>query len=101
MSFVHAPPESAFEHRRFFRAPLVFDSPADEIDPPRRRRGGCRCARPTPALATVVRRQLEKLLEQHGPEGDASTAAAVRRILIDEAGRREPGRRRPWPASWA
>jgi AraC-like DNA-binding protein len=79
--FAHRPPESLFEHRQFFRAPLRFDQPANRLliaqaDACRPLKGA------DAALVGVVRRRLDRLLAERPPDGD-STSGAVRRVLME------------------
>jgi AraC-like DNA-binding protein len=77
----HPPPEDLLEHRQLFRAPLQFDQAANRLLISR-----IDAARPLlgadPALVGVLRRRLDRLLAEHLPEGD-STSAAVRRVLLE------------------
>ena len=43
-----------------------------------------------PALAAIVRRRLDRLLQHGSPEADPAVASRVRRVLIEQAGRSEP-----------
>ena len=86
--FPHRAPESLFEHRAFFRAPLRFEEASNELlfDP-------ADAARPLrsgdPALLGVARRRLDKMLGQIPPEDD-SIAARVKRVLLETLARGEP-----------
>jgi AraC-like DNA-binding protein len=86
--FAHSPPESLLEHRAFFRAPLRFEGPSNQLLLAR-----SDLARPLrsadPALSGVVCRRLEKMLRQIPPQ-DASTTAHVRRVLLETLAHREP-----------
>jgi AraC-like DNA-binding protein len=79
--FAHRPPESVLEHRAFFRAPVRFEEPSNEI-----LFAHSDLARPfqtvDPALSMVVCRRLEKMLSQARSQDD-STAARVRRVLSE------------------
>ena len=79
--FAHRAPESLFEHRQFFRAPLRFEQAANRLliaqaDASRPLEGA------DAALVGVVRRRLDRLLAERPAEGD-STSAAVRRVLME------------------
>jgi AraC-like DNA-binding protein len=86
--FAHKPPENLFEHRAFFRAPLQYESPSNQLLFAR-----SDFARPLrsadPALSGVVCRRLEKMLTQV-PARDDSTAVHVRRLLLENLARGEP-----------
>jgi AraC-like DNA-binding protein len=83
--FAHPAPESLFEHRAFFRAPLRFEQPDNAVafsraDTARTLRGA------DAALEGVVRRRLEKMLSQLNPEDDSTGARVRRRLLATMAG---------------
>jgi AraC-like DNA-binding protein len=79
-SFAHPPPASLDEHRRFFACPLRFDQPVISLlmaraDLERPMRGA------DPALAALLGRQLDKLLESL-PAGPSVSARA--RLLVKD-----------------
>jgi len=81
VNFAHRSPEDILEHRQFFRAPLHFEQPSNQLviarnDAERPLRGA------DAALAGVVRRRLDRLLAERSADGD-STSAAVRRVLLE------------------
>ena len=85
--FAHNSPDNLFEHRAFFRAPLQYDEPFNQLliarsDLMRPLRSA------DPALSGVVCRRLEKMLKMV-PQDD-STAASVRRVLLESLARGEP-----------
>lgn len=86
--FAHRAPESLFEHRAFFRAPLRFDEPSNQLLLAR-----SDAALPIQSadagLLGVARRRLDKMLAQI-PAQDLSTAAQVRRVLLENLARGEP-----------
>ena len=86
--FAFAAPADLVEYREFFRAPLEYDAPANQL-----RFGRHDLARPLtgadPALSGVLRRRLEKMLGQM-PKPDDSATSQVRRELVDGLTRREP-----------
>ena len=86
--FAHSPPESLFEHRAFFQARLQFEEPSNQLLIAR-----SELARPLrgadAALSGVVCRRLEKILTLMPPPDD-STAAQVRRALLESLARGEP-----------
>lgn len=86
--YSHRPPEDLLEHRAFFRAPVHFGQPSDQLLWTR-----ADLARPLrsadPGIASLVRRRLEKLLTQVPPVDD-STSALVRRTLLGTLSRAEP-----------
>lgn len=86
--FAHRPPENLFEHRAFFRAPLRFEQPFNQVLFARADAG-----RPLgssdPALLGVVSRRLDRMLALCAPQDD-STAARVRRVLLESLARGEP-----------
>ena len=89
VSFAHPAPETTYEHRRFFRAPLAFGAAPSEIvlhanDAALPLRSA------DPALAAIVRRRLDRLLQHGSPEADPAVASRVRAVLIEQAGRSEP-----------
>jgi AraC-like DNA-binding protein len=86
--FAHHPPESLLEHRAFFRGPLRFDEPADELVFARSD-AALPLLSADAALLAVLRRRLDKLLAQVTPQ-DCSTAAQVRRVLLENLARGEP-----------
>jgi AraC-like DNA-binding protein len=77
-----------FEHGAFFRAPVRFHEPANQLVFAR-----SDTAQPLrsadPALAGVVRRRLAKMLAQI-PRPEESTAAQVRRVLFDSLAGGQP-----------
>jgi AraC-like DNA-binding protein len=84
----HNPPESLFEHRAFYRAPVLFNEPVNQILFSR-----SDLTRPfrtaDPALLGVVCRRLEKMRTQI-PAQDNSMAALVRRVLFENLAHGEP-----------
>ena len=88
VSFAHKPPENLFEHRAFFRASLRFEAPSNQLLFAR-----SDLAYPLrsadPALSGVVCRRLEKMLTAARAQ-EQSTAAQVRRVLLESLARREP-----------
>jgi AraC-like DNA-binding protein len=89
--FAHAAPADPTEHHAFFRSPIHFSSSVNgmvfqDAD-------GARALQSAdPALGAIIRRRLEKALEQldklDGPAGGAtSIAARVRRLLFDGMGK--------------
>jgi AraC-like DNA-binding protein len=87
--FAHPRPADDAEHERFFRVPVHFESGANtmilnRIDGNRPLRGA------DPALASIVRRRLEKALADRdsggGDGGGGGMTARVRRILVDDLG---------------
>ena len=89
VSFAHPAPETTFEHRRFFRAPLTFGAAAYEIVL-RPDDAALPLRSADPALAGIVRRRLDRLVPHSAPEGDPAVASRVREVLFQEAGRSEP-----------
>jgi AraC-like DNA-binding protein len=88
VSFAHGPPENLFEHRAFFRAPLRFETLSNQLlfarsDLAYPLRGA------DPALSGVVCRRLEKMLTAARAQQE-STAAQVRRVLLESLARGEP-----------
>jgi AraC-like DNA-binding protein len=85
--FAHNSPEHLFEHRAFFRARLQYEEPSNQLLIAR-----SDLMRPLrtadPALSGVVCRRLEKMLKTE-PQDD-STAASVRRALLESLARGEP-----------
>ena len=85
--FNHAAPESKYEHRVFFRAPVRFDGAVNQLllhqsDMARPLRGA------DPALLGVVRRRLEKMLRQIPT--DHSVAGQAARALLEIIPRGQP-----------
>jgi AraC-like DNA-binding protein len=85
VSFAHAQPEDAFEHRRFFRGPVRFAAGSNtmmlsDID----------AARPLldadGALSAIVRRRLDKVVADRALAEPASLRARVRRMLVENLG---------------
>jgi len=83
--FDHAAPADSTEHHEFFRSPIHFSSGANglvfrEADGAR----GLQAA--DAALGAIIRRRLDKALDVLDRPADASTAARVRRLLVEEMG---------------
>jgi len=87
--FAHAAPADATEHHEFFRSPIRFSSGVDgmvfaDADGTRKLQAA------DPALGLIIRRRLDQALEKLDKldrDADASTAARVRRLLIDGMGK--------------
>jgi AraC-like DNA-binding protein len=86
--FAHAAPADLTEHRQFFRSPVHFSSGVNGMV-----FSDADAARPLqaadPSLASIIRRRLDKALQKLDEldrTADASTAARVRRLLIDRMG---------------
>ena len=83
--FAHAAPADSTEHHAFFRSPIHFSSGVNgmvfsDAD-------GARVLQAADAaLGAVIRRRLDKALDKLDRPADASTAARVRRLLIDGMG---------------
>jgi len=87
--FAHAAPTNMIELRRFFRAPILFSTDLEAITFSRAE--GERPLRSADAaLAATIRRRLDKALTQLDKPGDASTAARVRRALVETMGQGNP-----------
>ena len=90
--FAHAAPADAIEHQAFFRSPLHFSSGVNgmffsDAD-------GARVLQAADApLAAVIQRRLDTALDKLDTRdrlAEASTAARVRRLLIDGMGQETP-----------
>jgi len=87
--FAHASPADATEHHDFFRSPIHFSSGVDgmvlsDAD------GARRLHAADAALGLIIRKRLDQALEKLDKvdrDTDASTAARVRRLLIDGMGK--------------
>ena len=83
--FAHAAPADSTEHHEFFRSPIHFSSGVNgmvfsDAD-------GARVFQAADAaLGAVIRRRLDKALDKLDRPADASTAARVRRLLIEGMG---------------
>ena len=86
--FAHAAPADSTEHHEFFRSPIHFSSGVNgmvfsDAD-------GARVFQAADAaLGAVIRRRLDKALDKLDRPADASTAARVRRLLIDGMGQEQ------------
>jgi AraC-like DNA-binding protein len=87
--FAHPAPEDSTEHQAFFGSPVHFSSGSNgmvfsEAD-------GARVFRAADAaLSAVIRRRLDRALDGMDRPADSSTAARVRRLLIDGMGQEQP-----------
>jgi AraC-like DNA-binding protein len=85
VQFAHGAPDDLGEYRAFFQAPLRFERPANQLV-----FSGADLTRPfrsaDAALSGVVSRHLEKMLTRV-PASDDSTAARVRRVLLESLAR--------------
>jgi AraC-like DNA-binding protein len=87
--FAHPAPTNLIELRRFFRAPLLFSADLEAIS--FSNTDGARPLRSADAaLAATIHRRLDKALTQLDRPGDASTAARVRRVLVETMGQGNP-----------
>jgi len=83
--FAHEAPADPMEHREFFRSPVHFSSGVNgmvfsDAD-------GARVLQAAdPQLASVIQKRLDRSLDKLDRPADASTAARVRRLLIDGMG---------------
>jgi len=86
--FAHAAPADSTEHREFFRSPIHFSSGVNGMV--FRDADGARVLEAAdPPLAAVIQRRLDKALDtldKLDRPDDASTAARVRRLLVDGMG---------------
>ena len=88
--FAHAGPADTTEHREFFKSPIHFSSGVygmvfSSAD------GARKLQSADPALAAMIQRRLDKALGTlDHPAGDDSTAARVRRLLMDRIGHEQP-----------
>jgi AraC-like DNA-binding protein len=84
--FAHPAPADSTEHREFFRSPIHYASGVNEIvfsDA-----DGARTLRAAdPALGSIIRKRLDKALGKLDQPADESTAARVRRLLVDGMGK--------------
>jgi AraC-like DNA-binding protein len=83
--FAHDAPPDLTEHREFFRAPVHFSSGVNgmvlsDSD------GARMFQAADAALGAIIRRRLDTAMEKLDRPADASTAARVRRLLIDGMG---------------
>lgn len=85
VSFAHDQPGDISEHRRFFRGPLRFGAGANTMI-----LSAADVARPLPgadaALSAIVRRRLEKALQEPALPPPATLSARVRRMLVEDLG---------------
>ena len=82
--FAHDAPDDLAEHRAFFRAPLTFDEPVNQLVFGREELQR-RFHSADPGLSGVARRRLEKMLNQ--VPADDSISARVRRLLLESLAR--------------
>jgi AraC-like DNA-binding protein len=83
--FAHAAPADSTEHREFFRSPIHFSSGVNGMV--FRDADGARVLETADApLAAIIQRRLDKALDKLDRPADASTAARVRRLLVDGMG---------------
>jgi AraC-like DNA-binding protein len=86
--FTHAAPEDRTEHQMFFRSPLHFSSDGNamvfsDAD-------GARVLEAADAaLSAVIRRRLDQALDKLDRPAGASTAARVRRLLVEGMGQQK------------
>jgi len=85
VSFAHAAPEDASEHRRFFRGLVRFGAGANSMI-----LSAVDAARPMlaadEALASIVRRRLDKLLAERDQSGSGQLGGRVRRMIVEQLG---------------
>jgi len=83
--FAHPPPEDISEHRRFFRGPLRFGAGSNSMI-----LSAADAARPMQAadeaLASIVRRRLDKLLTERELRGPGPLSGRVRRMMVEHLG---------------
>jgi AraC-like DNA-binding protein len=86
--FAHDAPADLTEHREFFRSPLHFSSGVNgmvfsDAD------GARTLQAADAALGAIIRRRLDTAIDKLDRPADASTAARVRRLLIDGMGQQQ------------
>jgi len=83
--FAHAAPEDASEHRRFFRSPVRFSAGSNSMI-----LSGVDAARPLQAadeaLASIVRRRLDKALAERELHGSGPLSGRVRHLMVEHLG---------------
>jgi AraC-like DNA-binding protein len=83
--FAHARPEEESEHRRFFRTPVRFGAGSNSMI-----LSTADAARPMQAadeaLASIVRRRLDKVLVEHDLHGPGPLSGRVRRMMVEHLG---------------
>jgi AraC-like DNA-binding protein len=83
--FAHAAPENDLEHRRFFRTSVRFGVGSNSMI-----LSAADAARPLQAadeaLATIVRRRLDKILAESNVHGPGPLGERVRRMLVEHLG---------------
>jgi AraC-like DNA-binding protein len=85
VSFAHAAPEDASEHRRFFRGPVRFGVGANSmtlsaVDAARSLQAA------DEALAAIVHRRLDKVLAERDLQGRGPLSGRVRRMMVEHLG---------------
>jgi AraC-like DNA-binding protein len=85
VSFAHAAPEDASEHRRFFRGPVRFGLGSNSMI-----LSAVDAARPMQAadeaLASIVHRRLDKVLAERDRPGSGPLSGRVRRLMVEHLG---------------
>ena len=85
VSFAHAAPEDESEHRRFFRRPVRFGVGSNSMI-----LSAVDAARPMQAadeaLASIVRRRLDKVLAERDLQGSGPLSGRVRRMMVEHLG---------------
>jgi AraC-like DNA-binding protein len=83
--FAHPAPADQSEHRRFFRRPVLFGAGSNSMI-----LSAADAARPMQAadeaLASIVRRRLDKLLLERDLHGPGPLSGRVRRMMVEQLG---------------
>jgi AraC-like DNA-binding protein len=85
VSFAHPPPDDESEHRQFFRGPVRFSAGSNSMI-----LSTADAARPMQAadeaLATIVRRRLDKILVERDVHGPGPLSGRLRRLMVEHLG---------------